>query len=153
MTKWFLAFLVAHSVLQSFVGTIQFVGTSAFHTIISDPLIGGTYMTLLNTFSNLGGTWPRYFVLKGVDYFSVATCELKDAGKDITIRAQECVSEQGKSLCESMNGRCVTIQDGYYYVSAICLTLGLLALVVYIIPTAKRLEALPVAKWRVASGS
>ena len=26
--------------------TIQFVGTSAFHTIISDPLIGGTYMTV-----------------------------------------------------------------------------------------------------------
>lgn len=83
--------------------TIQFVGISAFHTIISDPLIGGTYMTvgalpdqtntythrvkqLLNTFSNLGGTWPRYFVLKGVDYFSVATCKLNDAGKDITIK-------------------------------------------------------------------
>jgi hypothetical protein len=31
---------------------------------------------LLNTFSNLGGTWPRYFVLKGVDYFTVATCEV-----------------------------------------------------------------------------
>ena len=39
-----------------------------------------------------------------------------------------------------MNGQCVTTQDGYYYVSGICLTLGLLALVIYIIPTAKRLE-------------
>ena len=26
--------------------TIQFVGISAFHTRISDPLIGGTYMTV-----------------------------------------------------------------------------------------------------------
>ena len=113
----------------------------------------------MNTFSNLGGTWPKYFVLKGVDYFSVATCKLDDAGKDITIKgmtrilsmtteltctpAQECVSEQGKSLCESMNGRCETIQDGYYYVSAICIALGVLTLVLYIIPTAKRLEGKP----------
>lgn len=29
-----------------FCRTIQFVGISAFHTRISDPLIGGTYMTV-----------------------------------------------------------------------------------------------------------
>ena len=39
-----------------------------------------------------------------------------------------------------MGGQCATIQDGYYYVSAICIVLGVLTLVVYIIPTAKRLE-------------
>lgn len=54
--------------------------------------------------------------------------------------AQECVSDQGKSLCESMSGQCVTTQDGYYYVSAICMGLGVLTLVLYIIPTARRLE-------------
>lgn len=26
--------------------TVQFVGISAFHTRVSDPLIGGTYMTV-----------------------------------------------------------------------------------------------------------
>ena len=26
--------------------TVQFVGISAFHTQIADPLIGGTYMTV-----------------------------------------------------------------------------------------------------------
>ena len=96
-------------------------------------------------------------MLKGVDYFSTATCKLNDASRDITIQgvwllnslhchqtdfslAQECVSDQGKSLCESMNGQCVTTQDGYYFVSAICVSLGFLALVLYIIPTARRLE-------------
>ena len=29
---------------------------SAFNNRISDPLVGGTYITLLNTFMNLGGT-------------------------------------------------------------------------------------------------
>jgi hypothetical protein len=63
---------------------VQFVGITAFHTQIADPLIGGTYMTvsfdfccsqsavftdlvvrvqLLNTVSNLGGTWPKVTVI------------------------------------------------------------------------------------------
>ena len=54
----------------------MFVSSSAFYTQIADPVIGGTYLTLLNTVSNLGGTWPRYFVLSGVDYFTKATCNL-----------------------------------------------------------------------------
>jgi MFS transporter, PAT family, solute carrier family 33 (acetyl-CoA transportor), member 1 len=52
----------------------MFVSSSAFYTQIADPIIGGTYLTLLNTVSNLGGTWPRFFVLAGVDFFTKATC-------------------------------------------------------------------------------
>ena len=32
----------------------MFVAHMSFHAQISDPSIGGTYMTLLNTLSNLG---------------------------------------------------------------------------------------------------
>jgi len=32
-----------------FVSTVQFVGITAFHTQIADPLIGGTYMTVSDT--------------------------------------------------------------------------------------------------------
>jgi len=56
--------------------TVMFVSSSAFYTQIADPVIGGTYLTLLNTVTNLGGTWPRYFVLSGVDYFTKAICTL-----------------------------------------------------------------------------
>jgi hypothetical protein len=59
--------------------TVQFAGMAAFHTRISDPAIGGTYMTLLITFSNLGQTWPKWFVLRGVDYFTKATCSVVPA--------------------------------------------------------------------------
>jgi PAT family acetyl-CoA transporter-like MFS transporter 1 len=45
-----------------------------FMTSIADAAVGGTYMTFLNTLSNLGGTWPRYFVLEAVDWFSKAQC-------------------------------------------------------------------------------
>lgn len=70
---YFLFIILAH-VLGSFMSTIQFVSINAFHTQIADPAIGGTYMTTLNTISNLGGQWPRLIVLYAVDWFTAATC-------------------------------------------------------------------------------
>ena len=72
-TSYFLLILFS-TILNSFASTVQFVGITAFHTQVADPVMGGTYMTLLNTISNLGGTWPRYFVLKMVDFFTVSMC-------------------------------------------------------------------------------
>ena len=37
---------------------MQFVAQMAFYNRISDPAIGGTYLTMLNTLANLGGQWP-----------------------------------------------------------------------------------------------
>lgn len=33
----------------------------------------------MNTFSNFGGTWPKFFVLEAVDYFTKAYCSVEDA--------------------------------------------------------------------------
>ena len=52
----------------------MFVSGMAFHAKISDPVIGGTYMTLLNTVSNLGGVWPSSLVLWAVDGLTWKTC-------------------------------------------------------------------------------
>ncbi|KZP32438.1 hypothetical protein FIBSPDRAFT_723039 [Athelia psychrophila] len=147
----FFTFLVIHTVLSSFSSTVQFVGLSAFHARISDPVIGGTYMTLLNTFTNLGGTWPRFFVLKGVDFFTVATCNVTDAGSGLTTQIGECVSDVGKSVCVDAAGECIMERDGYYWVSGMCLTFGVAFLLGYIIPTARKLQALPVSQWRISS--
>jgi PAT family acetyl-CoA transporter-like MFS transporter 1 len=101
---------------------------------------------LLNTFSNLGGTWPRYFVLRGVDAFSRASCQLGD----LRMPASECMSDNGRAQCAALGGACVTERDGYYAVSAACLVLGTLSVLFFIVPTARRLEALPLSKWRVS---
>ncbi|KAF8973855.1 acetyl-coenzyme A transporter 1-domain-containing protein [Flammula alnicola] len=143
----FFMLLIVHTVLSSFASTVQFVGISAFHTRVSDPLIGGTYMTLLNTFTNMGGTWPKWFVLKGIDLFSVATCKVPEAAVDVKVT--ECVSDHGKALCKDINGVCVTETDGYYIVSAICLGFGVIFLVAFILPTARKLQKLPTSIWRV----
>ncbi|KAK7064621.1 GYF domain-containing protein [Favolaschia claudopus] len=139
MTMGFFAFLVLHTVLSSFTSTVQFVGISAFHTRVSDPLIGGTYMTLLNTFTNLGGTWPKYFVLKGVDMLTTASCHAKE-GSELIVKAAECVSEQGKAACTESGGECVTETDGYYMVSVLCMLFGIAFFVLFITPTARKLQ-------------
>lgn len=52
----------------------MYVAIMAFNAKVSDPLIGGTYMTLLNTVSNLGGNWPSAVALWLVDPLTVKEC-------------------------------------------------------------------------------
>jgi PAT family acetyl-CoA transporter-like MFS transporter 1 len=52
----------------------MFVAVMAFFARISDPAVGGTYMTLLNTLSNLGGNWPGTLALWMVDSLTYKQC-------------------------------------------------------------------------------
>jgi hypothetical protein len=138
---------------------VQFIGVCAFHTQIADPLIGGTYMTvsesfhsarsgssqLLNTISNLGGTLPKPLVLKGVDILSAGQCSISRI-------TANCASDPGKSLCEDAGGYCVITRDGYYIMSFFCVTVGAALLVAYIRPTVKRLQGGFLALPRTAPG-
>lgn len=90
--------------------------------------------------------------------FSVATCRIKESADLILegevnivvfsshcltwLIAAECVSEHGKQACESIGGECITERDGYYFVSIICVTAGVISLVFYIVPTARRLQGM-----------
>ncbi|CAO3702046.1 unnamed protein product [Rhizopus stolonifer] len=139
--------IMGSTILSSFMSTVQFVSISAFMTSIADPLIGGTYMTLLNTFSNFGGTWPKFFVLEAVDHFTVNTCSLSNEKGEFV----SCAEETGKEWCKEMGGTCAIQQDGYYIVGTLCVILGLLCLVFYIKPTIKKLEKYPKNMWRLSS--
>ncbi|KDN35178.1 hypothetical protein K437DRAFT_82152, partial [Tilletiaria anomala UBC 951] len=142
--------IILTTVTGNFASTVQFVGISAFHTQIADPVIGGTYMTLLNTVSNLGGTWPRFFVLKAVDFFTISKCEApRSTG---TLEIGECITDKGSAACSSAHGKCIIVKDGYYITSTLCVVIGLALLVFYILPICKRLQRLPVAAWRVKHG-
>lgn len=52
----------------------MFVAVMAFFARVSDPAVGGTYMTLLNTLCNLGGNWPATTALWLVDALSFRQC-------------------------------------------------------------------------------
>ncbi|KAK3635434.1 hypothetical protein LTR56_014718 [Elasticomyces elasticus] len=48
-TGWYLGVVIVEHVFSTFMSTVMFVSISAFHAKIADPVIGGTYMTLLAT--------------------------------------------------------------------------------------------------------
>lgn len=162
---WYLLVIIFTHVLGSFMSTIQFVSINAFHTQIADPLIGGTYMTTLNTISNLGGQWPRIIVLYGVDWFTTASCtptvqalgkrdsdELLADSLSSTVEKFDpfsCVSEVGKARCKELSGTCTIETDGYYVANVICITVGLLLFFGWIKKRMTHLQSLPTSAWRV----
>ncbi|CAM5138423.1 unnamed protein product [Eretmochelys imbricata] len=94
----------------------MYVAIMAFNAKVSDPLIGGTYMTLLNTVSNLGGNWPATVALWLVDPLTVKEC--------IGAQEQSCGTTAAAEHCTELGGSCVTMLDGYYVESIICVALG-----------------------------
>lgn len=66
--------LLFWNILLSFVGTIQSVTTMSLFTKMADPKIGGTFITLLNTCSNLGSSSTRLLSFYFLEYFSYYTC-------------------------------------------------------------------------------
>ncbi|CAF90657.1 unnamed protein product, partial [Tetraodon nigroviridis] len=96
----------------------MYVACMAFHAKVSDPLIGGTYMTLLNTVTNLGGNWPSTVALWMVDPLTSKECR--------GAAGQSCSSAAAAELCAGAGGACVTTLDGYYVESVVCVAIGLL---------------------------
>ncbi|CAL8372982.1 acetyl-coenzyme A transporter 1 [Gadus morhua] len=95
----------------------MYVACMAFHAKVSDPLIGGTYMTLLNTVTNLGGNWPSTVALWLVDPLTSKECQ--------GAAGQTCGSLDEAALCAKEGGACVTTLDGYYVESVVCVVIGL----------------------------
>ncbi|XP_018591628.2 acetyl-coenzyme A transporter 1 isoform X2 [Scleropages formosus] len=95
----------------------MYVASMAFNAKVSDPVIGGTYMTLLNTVTNLGGNWPSTLALWLVDPLTLKECRGAAA-------AQSCGSPEAAELCSRMGGTCVTSLDGYYVESLVCVLIG-----------------------------
>ncbi|KAI9751897.1 MAG: hypothetical protein M4579_005854 [Chaenotheca gracillima] len=152
-TSWYLLLVIIGHIFSTFTNTVMFVAISAFHAKIADPTIGGTYMTLLATVSNLGGTFPRFFILKLVDVASVATClppstlptDLK--GPAIT-SPFSCVLEADKHRCIEGGGVCNMQRDGYYITNIACVIFGVVTFWGFIKPAALKLQALPLRAWR-----
>jgi PAT family acetyl-CoA transporter-like MFS transporter 1 len=61
----------------------MYVAVMAFFARVSDPKVGGTYMTLLNTLTNLGGNWPATTMLWLVDGLTYKSCRSPSNGEDI----------------------------------------------------------------------
>lgn len=117
----------------------MYVACMAFHAKVSDPLIGGTYMTLLNTVTNLGGNWPSTVALWLVDPLTSKECQ--------GAAGQSCGSSEEALLCVKEGGVCVTTLDGYYVESVVCVVMGL-AWWVWLGKKMRRLQEQSPAAWK-----
>ncbi|KAG7167398.1 Acetyl-coenzyme A transporter 1-like, partial [Homarus americanus] len=130
--------IVIYLIHQVFVNCM-FVGVMAFFARISDSSVGGTYMTLLNTFTNLGGNWPAWIALRFVSELTWKSCT---GVMDIL----SCDSAQEE---KAGGGTCHTTVDGYYIESVVLMTFGFLWMQ-WGLPTIKRLQSLPPSAWAVS---
>ncbi|KAK0633317.1 acetyl-coenzyme A transporter 1-domain-containing protein [Immersiella caudata] len=153
ITGWYMLVVIASHVFSTFTNTVMFVAVSAFHAKVADPVIGGTYMTLLATVCNLGGTFPRYFVLRLVDAFTSATCHPPSNPKSTNTLTQpfSCALQPDKERCIAAGGTCDTYRDGYYLVNIVCVLFGVVSFILYIRPRVLQLQSLPLRAWRLSN--
>jgi len=142
----------------------MFVAIMAFFARISDPAVGGTFMTFLNTLTNLGAMWPSSFVLWLVDKITTKDCIAKaiEESSPLAFNTNQTLSynlddnhchgtiEVGE--CKEGGGSCSTLVEGYYILAIACVIVGSVWFV-WGWRTMRRLQQLEVYKWRVVKGS
>ncbi|XP_026734317.1 acetyl-coenzyme A transporter 1 [Trichoplusia ni] len=121
----------------------MFVAVMAFFAKVSDPAVGGTYMTFLNTMSNLGTNWPNTLALWAIDHLTYKTCSLTELSDNT------CSSQLEAELCKSKGGTCNVRIDGFYIETAICLVIGFIWLQ-WGRPTIQKLQRLPASAWQIS---
>ncbi|CAD5217386.1 unnamed protein product [Bursaphelenchus xylophilus] len=130
--------------LNQIASYCYFLSLMAFFAQISDPKIGGTYMTLLNTLSNLGGNWPSTFVLAITDFFNKKNC-ISATTKAVL---GTCNKKPEEELCKAGGDLCEFEIDGYYISIAFCAMVGLIWYKIFY----KRInmfQKIPRSEWRV----
>jgi len=121
-----------------------FLSMMAFNAQVSDPKIGGTYMTLLNTLNNLGGNWPLTLFLSITDLFTRKNCIAQ--GTDTILGT--CNSKHDEELCSSSGDVCEIAIDGYYISVGICTVVGLIWYKIFY-SKIQYFQRIPREEWRV----
>eukprot|EP00055_Hartaetosiga_balthica_P005647 m.16881 g.16881 ORF g.16881 m.16881 type:complete len:496 (-) comp4681_c0_seq2:165-1652(-) len=114
--------LIVISISISAISQSMFTSQMQFYNKISDPRIGGTYMTLLNTVTNLGGILPTTLYLK------------------VNGMLTDCDDSMDEGTCSSISSR-------FYYIAGISLLLGVWWLV-SLGGMFRRMESKPSSSWR-----
>lgn len=117
-------------ICYSFSSSIMFTAQCGFFANIADETIGGTYLTLLNTVANLGNTWPKWIVLRSIDWLT-------------TKHEVPCDTEKADgSQCFEVDS------DGFYYVAAVSLLIGI-SWILYSTKTLAEFDHIPKKKWTI----
>lgn len=142
--------LLGVMILHEVAGTLIFISLMTFFNKVSDPNIGGTYMTFLNTVSNLGSKWPNSVALWFQPKLTVATCQSSVEGI-VSILSIGCAADGGNA-CTTAGGTCHTYLDGFTVQTVACMVFGVLW-VVFLRDMVSRVQSLPFADWMVTKTS
>lgn len=145
----FYGFLLASGALHEIAANMMYVPQMAFYARISDPSIGGTYMTFLNTVTNLGSKWPNSLSLAVVDHLTTREClggEFNDEILDIG--SVTCSDAEARQACTDAGGECLIVRDGFFVETFICLAIGVMWLL-FFYRRIQFLQNLKIDKWRV----
>jgi len=122
----------------------MFVAIMAFFAKVSDPAVGGTYMTLLNTVTNLGGNWPSTLALWMVDPLTTKQC-VNSNSTELNL----CSESAEVELCTNTGGTCDVQVDGYYVECGVCFFIGMAWLLLWGYKTINKLTDAPDCDWMV----
>lgn len=167
-----LLILFTYNILYDTCVNSMYLGMTAFFAKVSDPRVGGTYMTIWNTVENLGGTWPATMSLWMIDLLTWKEC---DSTVNVSFNAtlnttclnitevsslifattfvhrqfsfnQTCTTNVTSLPAPTVD--CKTIIDGFYIESLICVVYGI---VWYFWGKSKIrfLQRLPTRVWRL----
>ncbi|CAH8435911.1 unnamed protein product [Schistosoma turkestanicum] len=139
----FYIFLLSKLFIYSIISSIMMVVQVAFHAKISDPAVGGTYMTLLNTVSNI-----VHHVLSSNNALLNNTMNNNSYSffdKETIVKQYNatCKLPHGIKACETIHGTCVTQLDGFYLEVGLSVLCGLIVYPILLYPMANRLDTLP----------
>lgn len=139
---YFYVILLIVLCFQQVTVTTMFVQAMAFYAHIADPSVGGTYMTLLNTVNNLGGTWTTTTALALIDTFTFKSCTNETLGSD-------CSTSTLTKDCEDSGGACNTLVDGYYLETIILTIFGFIWFKYWGQKVVRHLQLRPLESWKV----
>ncbi len=145
----FYAACAAVMAAQAALSQLQFVAQMAFFARVSDPAIGGTAMTLLNTVANLGGKWPNSVVLFAAEGLTRRACDGAAGAGAAAAAAGACADAAAREACGAAGGACALRADAFMPLTAAC-TLAGIAWLALMRGRVLAMGALPPSAWLAA---
>lgn len=145
-TSFFVVTVIVLS-LNELAGNLIFGAMMAFFARISDPSIGGTYMTLLNTIANLGSKWPNILFLWILPHLTYSQCIFSPSAEVVRIDTNSTHNCHYSIVsCNQFGGSCEIQFDGYTSLQIFCCLFGIIW-VVFLGKSIRKLELTSNSEW------
>ncbi|CAF1426041.1 unnamed protein product [Didymodactylos carnosus] len=135
---YYLILIILFGINEAFFHAMT-VSKVAFYAKVSDPKIGGTYMTLLSTIANLGTNLTSTCMLYLATLLTWKSC---------TVQNLTCNRSEDEKQCTLLNGKCQIKIDAYYIQVGFCIVLGVLWFI-WKHHSLNKLQVVPLHKWNI----